>query len=86
MYLITGMLMIMTTVNFVNVKILSKNLIGLQKINNPKKEFWWSFHISKSLQTILLALSIPFSFTHLNARIVNLNEHTIIHSRAIVNL
>ena len=78
--------MIMTTVKLVTVKVLSKNLIGLQKINKANKAFQWSFHISKSLQSIPLALSIPLNFTHPNIRIANLDEHKIIHSCSIVDL
>ena len=69
--------MIMTTVKLVTVKALSKNLIGLQKINNANKAFQWSFHISKSLQSIPLGLFIPRNFTHPNIRIANLDEHKI---------
>ena len=78
--------MIMTAVKLETVKVLSKNVIDLQKINKANKAFRWSFHISKSLQSIPLALSIPLSFTHPNFRIANLDEHTIIHSCAIVDL
>ena len=78
--------MIMTIVKLVTVKVLSENLIGLQKINKANKAFRWSFHISKSLQSIPLALSIPLSFTQPNIRIASLDEHTIIHSCAIVDL
>ena len=78
--------MIMTNVKLLTVKVLSKNLIGLQNINNTNKAFRWSFHISKSLQSIPLALSIPLNFTHPSFRIANLDEHIIIHSCAIVDL
>ena len=78
--------MVMTTFKLVTLKVLSKNLIGLQKINKAKKAFQWSFHISKSLQSIPLALSIAPNFTHPNIRIVNLDEHKIIHSCSIVDL
>ena len=49
MHLINGMLMIMATCKLVTVKVLSKNLIGFQKINKANKAFRWSFHISQSL-------------------------------------
>ena len=86
MHLITGMLMIMATVKLVTVRVLPKNLIGLQQINKANKAIRWSFHISKSLQLIPLALSIQLNFTHPNIRIANLDEHTIIHSCGIVDL
>ena len=78
--------MVMTTVKLVTVKLLGKNLISLQKINKANKAFQWLFNISKSLQSIPLALSIPLNFPHPNIRIANLHEHTIIHSCAIVDL
>ena len=62
MHLITWMLMIMTTVKLVAVKVLSKNLFGLQKINKANKAIRSLFHISKSFKSIPLALSIPFNF------------------------
>ena len=55
--------------------VLSKNSIGLQKI-----------HISKSLQSIPLALSSPLNFNHPKIRISNLDKHKIIDSCAIVDL
>ena len=42
----------MTIVKLVTVNLLSKNVIGLQKFNKANKEFWWSFYILKSLQSI----------------------------------
>ena len=86
MHLINGMLMIMATFKLVTVKVLSKNLIGLQKINKANKAFRWSFHTSKSLQSIPLALSSSLNFTHPNIRIANLDGHTTIHFCAIVDL
>ena len=86
MHLITWMLMIITNVKLLTVKVLSKNLIGLQNINNTNKAFRWSFHISKSLQSIPLALSIRINFIHTSIRVVNLDEHTIMHSFTIVDL
>ena len=76
MHLITGMLMITT--------VLSKNSIGLQKINKANKAFWWSFRISKSLQSMPLVLPSPLSFTHPNIRISSLDKHKIIDSCAIL--
>ena len=55
--------------------VLSKNSIGLQKI-----------HISKSLQSIPLALSSPLNFNHPKIRISNLDKHKIIDSCAIFDL
>ena len=52
MDLVTGMLIIMTTMKLVTVKLLSKIVIGLEKINKANKAFQWSFHILKSLQSI----------------------------------
>ena len=76
----------MTNVKLVTVKLLGKNLISLQKINKVNKAFQWLFHVSKSLQSIQLALSIPLNFTNSNIRIANLDEHLIRHSCAIVDL